>query len=52
LKLLIPLIAVLPGIAAFVLYQQGMFQHQMVDAAGAVKPDHAYPTLLTSCPRV
>ncbi len=50
LTLLIPLIAVLPGITAFVLYQQGLFQHQMADAAGAVKPDHAYPTLLNLLP--
>ena len=50
LKLLIPLIAVIPGIAAFVLYQNGMFQSEMVDAAGTVKPDHAYPTLLNLLP--
>ena len=29
LKLLIPVIAVLPGIAMFVLYQEGMFQQEM-----------------------
>lgn len=46
LKLLIPVIAVLPGIAMFVMHQEGMFQTEMVDAAGAVKPDHAYPTLM------
>ncbi|MBL0743297.1 sodium/sugar symporter [Chryseolinea lacunae] len=50
LKLLIPVIAVLPGIAAYVLYQQGMFQTEMVDATGVVKPDHAYPTLLNLLP--
>jgi SSS family solute:Na+ symporter len=50
LKLLVPVIAVLPGIAAFVLYQNGMFQTEMIDAAGAVKPDHAYPTLLNLLP--
>jgi SSS family solute:Na+ symporter len=50
LKLLIPLIAVLPGITAFVLYQQGMFHPEMMDATGAVKPDHAYPTLLNLLP--
>ncbi|HTS43937.1 MAG TPA: sodium/solute symporter [Puia sp.] len=50
LKLLIPLIAVLPGITAFVLYQQGIFHSEMLDAAGAVKPDHAYPTLLHLLP--
>jgi SSS family solute:Na+ symporter len=51
LKLLIPVIAVLPGIAAFILYQQGMFQAEMVDAAGTLKPDHAYPTLLNLLPQ-
>jgi SSS family solute:Na+ symporter len=50
LKLLIPVIAVLPGIAAYVLYQNGMFQSEMIDAAGTVKPDHAYPTLLNLLP--
>jgi SSS family solute:Na+ symporter len=50
LKLIVPVIAVLPGIAAFVLYQNGMFQAEMVDAAGNVKPDHAYPTLLNLLP--
>ncbi|MFM8485311.1 MAG: sodium:solute symporter family transporter, partial [Bacteroidota bacterium] len=46
LKLLMPIIVVLPGIAAYVLYQQGMFQQEMVDATGTVKPDKAYPVLL------
>lgn len=46
LKLLMPIIVVLPGIAAYVLHQKGMFQAEMVDAAGAIKPDKAYPTLL------
>jgi solute:Na+ symporter, SSS family len=50
LKLLVPVIAVLPGIAVFVLHQKGMFQGEMIDAAGAVKPDHAYPTLLNLLP--
>jgi len=50
LKLLIPLIAVLPGITAYVLYQQGMFHPEMADAAGVLKPDHAYPTLLNLLP--
>lgn len=46
LKLLMPIIVVLPGIAAFVLHQKGMFQQEMVNAAGEVKPDKAYPVLL------
>ena len=50
LKLLVPVIAVIPGIAAYVLYQNGMFQSEMVDSIGVVKPDHAYPTLLNLLP--
>ena len=50
LKLLVPVIAVLPGIAAFVLFQEGLFQTEMVNASGVVKPDHAYPTLLNLLP--
>lgn len=46
LKILMPIIVVLPGIAAYVLHQQGMFQAEMVDDAGVVKPDKAYPVLL------
>jgi SSS family solute:Na+ symporter len=50
LKLLIPVIVVIPGIAAYVLYQNGMFQQEMLDATGTVKPDHAYPVLLNLLP--
>lgn len=50
LKLLIPLICVIPGIAAYVLYQNGEIHSQMVDASGLVKPDHAYPTLMNLLP--
>ncbi len=46
LKLLMPIIVVIPGIAAYVLHQKGMFQQEMVNAAGEVKPDKAYPVLL------
>jgi SSS family solute:Na+ symporter len=46
LKMLMPIIVVVPGIAAFVLHQQGMFQTELVNAAGEVKPDKAYPVLL------
>ncbi|MCY4780643.1 sodium/solute symporter [Sphingobacterium sp. UT-1RO-CII-1] len=51
LKLLIPLIVVLPGIAAFYLYQNGtgVFAHGMLDS-GVVKPDKAYPLLLSILP--
>jgi SSS family solute:Na+ symporter len=50
LKLLIPVIAVLPGIVMYVLHQEGMFQKEMSDATGAIKPDHAYPTLMNLLP--
>jgi SSS family solute:Na+ symporter len=50
LKLLVPVIAVLPGIAMFVMHSNGMFQHEMADAAGVLKPDHAYPTLMNLLP--
>jgi len=49
LKLLIPIIAVLPGIAMYVMHQQGMFQQEMM-VNGLVKPDHAYPTLMNLLP--
>ena len=50
LKLLIPVIAVLPGITMYVLHQKGLFQKEMVDASGILKPDHAYPTLMNLLP--
>ena len=50
LKLLIPVIVVLPGIAAFVLHSEGMFQAEMRDESGTIKPDFAYPTLLNLLP--
>jgi SSS family solute:Na+ symporter len=50
LKLLVPVIAVLPGIVMYVLHNKGMFQQEMSDAAGVIKPDHAYPTLMNLLP--
>ena len=50
LKLLMPVIVVLPGIAAYVLYQEGMFQAEMLDAEQTVNPDRAYPVLLNLLP--
>ncbi len=50
LKLLVPVIAVLPGITMYVLHQKGLFQTEMTDAAGIIKPDHAYPTLMNLLP--
>jgi SSS family solute:Na+ symporter len=49
LKLLMPVIVVLPGIAAFVLYQQGHFHTEMLQD-GSVNPDRAYPILLNLLP--
>ena len=50
LKLLIPVIVVIPGIAVYTLFKQGYFQAEMIDAAGIVKPDHAYPVLMNLLP--
>ncbi|TAH03625.1 MAG: sodium transporter [Sphingobacteriales bacterium] len=49
LKLLIPVIAVLPGIAMYVLHQKGLFQQEMM-SEGVLKPDHAYPVLMNLLP--
>ena len=49
LKLLMPIIVVLPGIAAYVLYQNGGFQLEMLQD-DAVNPDRAYPVLLNLLP--
>jgi len=50
LKLLVPIIAVLPGIAMYVMHQNGAFQAEMMDATGVIKPDQAYPTLMNLLP--
>ncbi len=50
LKLLMPIIVVLPGIAAYVLHQQGMFQAEMLDSKGIVDVNKAYPSLLNLLP--
>ncbi len=49
LKLLMPVIVVLPGIAAYVLYHQGMFQTEMLKD-GELVQDNAYPVLLNLLP--
>ncbi|HTD93496.1 MAG TPA: sodium/solute symporter, partial [Chitinophagaceae bacterium] len=49
LKLLMPVIVVLPGIAAYVLHQQGDFQHEMM-MGSEINPDKAYPVLLNLLP--
>ncbi|WP_342645304.1 sodium/sugar symporter [Mucilaginibacter sp. CSA2-8R] len=50
LKLLVPVIAVLPGIIMYVLHNKGLFQQEMLGATGTVKPDQAYPTLMNLLP--
>ena len=58
LKLLMPVIVVLPGIAAYVLWQNGFFQQEMMvemtNADGTVsqvvRSDKAYPVLLNLLP--
>jgi SSS family solute:Na+ symporter len=49
LKLLMPVIVVLPGIAAFVLYKEGVFTSEMT-LNGEVVGDRAYPVLLNLLP--
>lgn len=49
LKLLMPVIVVLPGIAAYVLYQNGYFQQEMM-VNGELVQDKAYPVLLNLLP--
>ena len=49
LKLLMPIIVVLPGIAAYVLYKDGAFHTEMTQN-GSVNPDRAYPVLLNLLP--
>jgi len=50
LKLLMPLIVVIPGIAVYVLHQQGQFATELLDASGAVKPDKSYAALIGLLP--
>jgi SSS family solute:Na+ symporter len=49
LKLLMPIIVVLPGIAAFVLYKKDIFSGEMLEN-GKVVADRAYPVLLNLLP--
>jgi SSS family solute:Na+ symporter len=50
LKLLMPVIVVLPGIAAFVLHQKGYFATEMLDSHGVIDVNKAYPSLLNLLP--
>ncbi len=49
LKLMMPIIVVLPGIAAYLLYKDGMFQTEMLKD-GVLNQDSAYPVLLNLLP--
>jgi SSS family solute:Na+ symporter len=56
LKLLMPLVVVIPGIAAYLIVQNeagvGQFTTAMTDpASGLIKSDRAYPTLLSLLPQ-
>ncbi len=49
LKLLMPIIVVLPGIAAYLLFKEEVFTTEMM-MDGEIKPDRAYPVLLNLLP--
>jgi SSS family solute:Na+ symporter len=49
LKLMMPIIVVLPGIAAYLLHKDGMFQMEMLKD-GVLNKDRAYPVLLNLLP--
>lgn len=49
LKLMMPIIVVLPGIAAYLLHKDGMFQTEMLKD-GVLNQDSAYPVLLNLLP--
>lgn len=49
LKMLMPLIVVIPGIAIYLLHREGMFQTEMLKN-GVLEKDNAYPTLLNLLP--
>ena len=46
---MMPIIVVLPGIAAYLLYKDGMFQTEMLKD-GVLNQDSAYPVLLNLLP--
>lgn len=50
LKLLMPVIVVLPGIAAYVIHMKGGLQTELLGADGILNPDRAYPVLLNLLP--
>lgn len=50
IKLLMPVIVVLPGIAAYVIYMKGGLHSEMLGADGIINPDKSYPVLLNLLP--
>ncbi|CAN5346942.1 sodium/sugar symporter [soil metagenome] len=50
LKLLMPVIVVLPGIAAYMLHSKGYFAQEMLDSKGIIDVNKAYPSLLNLLP--
>ncbi len=50
LKLLMPIIVMLPGIAAYVLHENGGLTTEMLDAKGVVNQDQAYSAILSFLP--
>ena len=50
LKLLMPVIVVLPGIAAYVIYMKGGLQTELLGPDGVLNPDRSYPVLLNLLP--
>jgi SSS family solute:Na+ symporter len=50
LKILMPMIVVVPGIAAYILYQRGGFHQGEMLQNGELNPDRAYPVLLNLLP--
>ena len=50
LKLLMPVIVVLPGIAAYVIYIKGGLQTELLGPDGVLNPDRSYPVLLNLLP--
>ncbi len=50
LKLLMPVIVVLPGIAAYVIYTKGGLHTEMLGPDGIINPDRSYPVLLNLLP--
>lgn len=50
LKLMMPIIVMLPGIAAYVLHQNGGLQKEMLDSTGSLNQDNAYSAILSFLP--